>query len=105
MAESNDLRFKHLRGTSIPNPADVPADAERQLIDLEPLAPEKGRWITALASKIDMVQPPSASLCRGCNGTGSGPRTCPATFWRNVQMPSYVSGCKGPQAVTSSANS
>lgn len=38
MAESNDLRFKHLRGTRTQNPIDAPADAERQCIDLEPLA-------------------------------------------------------------------
>jgi hypothetical protein len=29
---------------------------------------------SAFGSKIDMVQPPSASLCRGCNGMASGPK-------------------------------
>ncbi|KAA6460968.1 2Fe-2S iron-sulfur cluster binding domain-containing protein [Acidobacteria bacterium AB60] len=41
MADSTGLRFKHLRGAS--TPADTSAE-ERQSIDLEPLAPEKGQF-------------------------------------------------------------
>jgi len=44
MAEGNDVRFKHLRGPRAQDPVDVPADAERQAVDLEPLTPEKGRF-------------------------------------------------------------
>jgi xanthine dehydrogenase YagT iron-sulfur-binding subunit len=49
MAESNDLRFKHLRGTGTQNLGEAPADAERQSIELEPLTAEfsetvKGRF-------------------------------------------------------------
>ena len=48
MADSPEVRFKHLRGAS--GPIDVAADgemsaaAERQSIDLEPLTAEKGRF-------------------------------------------------------------
>jgi xanthine dehydrogenase YagT iron-sulfur-binding subunit len=48
MADSTELRFKHLRGASAP--VDVPAEAEmsaageRQPVDLEPLTEEKGRF-------------------------------------------------------------
>ena len=42
MADSPEVRFKHLRGAS--GPIDVAADGERQSIDLEPLTTEKGRF-------------------------------------------------------------
>jgi xanthine dehydrogenase YagT iron-sulfur-binding subunit len=46
MADSTDLRFKHLRGASTPVDATAEGElsAERQTVDLEPLTAEKGRF-------------------------------------------------------------